>query len=467
MRSMRLHVNGQIVADPTPDDIARAIDAAPRSEDWSLTLERSEEDYVDAYAADGELIVLTTPENGGEASSTPLAPDVARHILAHYLVGDEGWRGLASWKKWEPPGAASTSASAVKATGSLPIALASIFGLMIVAIYGQQMGLVPALPLPPPLHTIGAQSMLFFAAAAVTAFGTIAVAKFLEVRRAAGWPSAPGRILRSELRPETRGQTDGPQRLVMAPSVEYEFVVTGRTYRGTRISIGEDVGGGNAEATLKRFPAGASVTVFHDPQDPQNCVLDRSGPASPLLNFAILLASVAVILGVGYIVATQSLAFVRAHRPEASAPLVVFAFYFGLITLVAFLMLRRAAKTAERWPTAMARVLESSTETFETFHDGRSRSYVAPRVEYEYQLAGRSYRSRQITLNTTVSGSAAMARRIAARYPAGRMVKIRYNPENPAEACLETRSWTGWIFFVVAVVAFAGAAVAAGLLRLW
>ena len=63
------------------------------------------------------------------------------------------------------------------------------------------------------------------------------------------------------------------------PRVEYEFSVGGRTWRGDRISIGEDTGGANTEATLRRYPVGATVSVYYDPGNPANCVLVRDIPA--------------------------------------------------------------------------------------------------------------------------------------------------------------------------------------------
>ena len=87
---------------------------------------------------------------------------------------------------------------------------------------------------------------------------------------------------------------------------------------------------------------------------------------------------------------------------------------------------------------------------------------MSPAVEYEYRVNGIGYRSRQIKPNTTVSGSKRMAVKIAARYPVGRDVEVRYDPKNPSNAALETSSQAYWLILVAALVIFGIAVMATG-----
>jgi hypothetical protein len=81
------------------------------------------------------------------------------------------------------------------------------------------------------------------------------------------------------------------------PAVEYEFSVSDRTYRGARIAIGDDSGGANIEATLARYPVNKNVTVYYEPADPNNCVLERDVPKGLASGCLAMLAIAAASVG--------------------------------------------------------------------------------------------------------------------------------------------------------------------------
>ena len=115
------------------------------------------------------------------------------------------------------------------------------------------------------------------------------------------WSMAAGRVVRSTTQARRQGIGDGAT-TVTVPRVEYEFSVGGRTWRGERISIGEDTGGANTEATLARYPVGTVVSVYYDPATPANCVLERDIPKGvgkglvfPLVFIAAIVAGVVAL----------------------------------------------------------------------------------------------------------------------------------------------------------------------------
>ena len=112
----------------------------------------------------------------------------------------------------------------------------------------------------------------------VTLIAAMAISKTIDYRRAQSWTQTTGTIVRSEMT-VTHHRFQGEAETVKnVPAVEYEFTAGGRKYHGSRIGIGDDTGGANSEATLARYPTGKLVTVFYDPDDPRNCVLERGGP---------------------------------------------------------------------------------------------------------------------------------------------------------------------------------------------
>ena len=63
-----------------------------------------------------------------------------------------------------------------------------------------------------------------------------------------------------------------------APQIAYEYVVDGRTYRSEHVAFGKvfwSLAPRRAAAKVARYPAGAQVTVYFNPQRPEEAVLER------------------------------------------------------------------------------------------------------------------------------------------------------------------------------------------------
>ena len=92
-----------------------------------------------------------------------------------------------------------------------------------------------------------------------------------DARACGSWPSVDGRIVTSEPQVVSR-QKD--QR-TYAPNVSYAYTVAGQNYEGSRLTmVPRNYNQLSAvQAVLAQYPAGGAVKVFHDPQDPANCVL--------------------------------------------------------------------------------------------------------------------------------------------------------------------------------------------------
>lgn len=101
------------------------------------------------------------------------------------------------------------------------------------------------------------------------------------------WPQVQGRVLRSFV----LVQTDSEGGRSTKPQVEYEYVVEGATYRGTRLRYGQTGSWSQkqAERVIAPFQAGASVPVFFDPLKPRDAVLI---PGTSWGNAAIALSGI-------------------------------------------------------------------------------------------------------------------------------------------------------------------------------
>lgn len=80
------------------------------------------------------------------------------------------------------------------------------------------------------------------------------------------------------------------------PIVEYEYSYRGKAYSSSKRRAGNYASGASeeAEAILSRYPVGGRVTVFVDPEDPDNSVLEFG--ATPLSWICIILG---VLVGAG------------------------------------------------------------------------------------------------------------------------------------------------------------------------
>jgi hypothetical protein len=92
----------------------------------------------------------------------------------------------------------------------------------------------------------------------------------------------------------------------------------------------------------------------------------------------------------------------------------------------------------------------------------REATYYRARTVYEYGVDGQTYRSERVAFGGLIrSAMPSFARRGIAKYPAGSLVTVYYNPNEPSQAVLEPRAKGVWILWVSAALLI-GVAVALG-----
>ena len=112
-----------------------------------------------------------------------------------------------------------------------------------------------------------------------------------------------------------------------------------------------------------------------------------------------------------------------------------------------WLALRRAAD-AVNWPCA-----KGTIEGSEVRPSGRG--YYAPQVSYSYAVEGTVFTGDAIQ-STRIVGSETDAGAIAARYPVGAEIDVRYNPRRPESSMLELGPGAARWRMIVAAVMSAG-----------
>ncbi len=101
------------------------------------------------------------------------------------------------------------------------------------------------------------------------------------------WATANGRVLLSQI--EMR-RSSGHHGSSPYPVVVYEYEVMGRRYQSNRISFGTEVGGSMvAPRVVNQYPAGSSVTVYYNPLNPAESVLEQTSRSSRVLVWVVVL----------------------------------------------------------------------------------------------------------------------------------------------------------------------------------
>ena len=246
--------------------------------------------------------------------------------------------------------------------------------------------------------------------------------------------------------------------------VAYSFAVGSTTYRSDRVCLmGEP--DGTLPAILKRYPKGKIVTVLYNPEDPNECILERDEPGKIRESWFGTAVLAALILG-GFFVVTEGvdwLGTVLANPPRATAVVTLagFALFIAMLSRV----FTKHARAMKKWPTTEGRIVRSEITTTVQRHRRPNRAddtvtmYV-PRIVYSYQADGHTFESDDIGW-TTSSNRRSVAEKQVKRHPLNARVRVHYNPADPAQATLSPSM--GMIplvlWFFAAAMAFAAFAV--------
>jgi hypothetical protein len=502
---MELNVNDEIVAKPNAGDIARALDAKSFPADWNITLDNGDAS-LDALAEDDGQFTLTFAD--GDTFRRQLNVDAAtlKSVFTQYLNGDANWDAACHWDRpaqsGKSPAANKSGAGGMRFVPDTrpligrdrkgePPTWAIVGVVASIALIFVVVQLADWFPGFFPNSTTFYVALIFLPIVVMLAL--MIGNKMWELKKARSWSQTTGRIVKSKIETQRHRFQGEAETIKNVPAVEYEFKAGGRTVYGSRIAIGDDSGGANTEATLARYPVGREVTVYYDPDDPTQCVLERGGPqlstAEPATNDAgspdagagkpvgqgdvskkgcvgglIGLAAVGLAI---YWMIVEGPAYLAAHFPNAPGDprFVLAATGFGLLALLFFFAFRSASKKAQNWPSVRGKIVKSAVEAFSEMEDGRTRTSYRAAVEFAYAVHGRDYHGNQVKLMVQTSGSRVFAEKVCAKYPEGSDVEVHYDPANPGTAALENPTGMSWLVLAVAVACFALAAWQLGIFR--
>jgi hypothetical protein len=289
--------------------------------------------------------------------------------------------------------------------------------------------------------------------------GIIAVAafyKWLQVRAAAHWPQTTGKVVvsTSQVRKVKTFDDDrqggrGEEERNFAHIV-YEYTVSGQKLRNDRVSIGEDLGNFEVAETIERYPVGTIVTVYYNPRRPKDAVLERDAPKGVFgCVIWMVVIGVAGILGSFY--GFNQITLYLTTRVQ-NAPVVVALTAMGLVTFLFGSALFKHGAGARAWPKVSGRITQSEVDEFRgrLDNDSQMTTLYRPLIAFAYEYNGVKYSGSHKQLGATVtSNSAAFAKKAVAKYPAGKIIQVHVNPQNPSEAMMTPGTGAAWFVFAI------------------
>ena len=119
------------------------------------------------------------------------------------------------------------------------------------------------------------------------------------------WPSTTGQVTGVEVGQSQSTDSEGDRRTSYYPIVRYTYMVNGQTFSGDKLTFGPRSTSGRhakAQATASRYAPGAPVTVYYNPENAEDAVLEKRAAGT----------MATLIVGIAFLVVVACLALPAA-----------------------------------------------------------------------------------------------------------------------------------------------------------
>jgi len=318
--------------------------------------------------------------------------------------------------------------------------------------------------------------LIGFACALAAMIVAATYVKWKEVETAKAWLPIAGRI--AESRSEARkvsahiagSQVKGATEFRNFAKVSFQYQVNGKTFTGSRFSLRHDLGNTDVARTLARYPRGSAVTVYYDPADPAQSVLERTMPDGSF-RFLLWLSAGLVVGVIGLVVVFGgAIEVVRPHlpNPQNMGAAVLTGVMALFVARMAFAQ-RSLAKSASAWPVVKGVIIGSGLQAFhirDSLSDGRYRPWrrvFKSRIVYRYAVGGQNFVADRVAFGAIdVANLPGLVSAQSKLYANDSEVNVHYDPSNPANAVLECRVRGLWLLWCTAAILCVASFVIAG-----
>lgn len=263
------------------------------------------------------------------------------------------------------------------------------------------------------------------------------------------WIERPGKVLSSGI------DIDPSSNEPYTPRVEYNYTHGGRTYTSSAISSSDPATNDyrDAQAYTLNYPPGATATVYVNPNQPSEALLDTGGIESlGTLLFGIVFLCLfsgiplTIIIGMwwpkrgGNSEQDQRAQAARARGKRSTGGLIgglIFGGVFaaagiGMLIFMTILPLWRTA-SAQAWSQVPCVVERSELLRFE----GDDGPTYRIDILYRYEIEGQSYGSNRYSFSSFGSSSGQTGKqKTISQYPVGKQTTCYVDPADPTQAVL-------------------------------
>jgi len=125
----------------------------------------------------------------------------------------------------------------------------------------------------------------------------------------------------------------------------------------------------------------------------------------------------------------------------------------GIALLVFGQRERQKAKATEKWPTVNGNIVSARIDQQTRTERSQGRTYTrttyTPVVEYAYEAGGKPFQGNRIFPGSNMSYDLNTAQGILNRYQPGQATTVHYDPADPAQAVLETKTKGSVVFMII------------------
>ena len=298
-------------------------------------------------------------------------------------------------------------------------------------------------------------SLLIFAG---LAYNLLRLRRQMEASKA--WVKCDGDIVVSEAKIPLSHRSDDQDDIDAI--IRYRYQVSGQAYESNCIKFGGQpmMSRAFADALVAKYPVGAGVDVYYDPNDPKSAVLQprKLDNLVAILAFTTVFGVIAAFL-VAQMIAGKVL-YAGNGVPIFAFGLPLVAFLLAGLGVVAFVKGQRQAKASAKWPTVSGLITNSTIieeriedkvkadggEDTSGFQANRQRFTLRYRVDlrFAYRVGQRDYVGTSWAWGwTPFYGRREMAEKVTNQYAKGQKVTVYYDPTQPDIAVLEPANRQG------------------------
>lgn len=115
-----------------------------------------------------------------------------------------------------------------------------------------------------------------------------------KAKKASGWPSVQGKVIDARLEEQKSTDLDDNLSIHYRPVVTYQYEIGGQTYASNRTGvIPMNYDQKTAQKKLDAFPMGSALTVFYNPENPEEALLN---PSKTTANIFLIIGIVVLVI---------------------------------------------------------------------------------------------------------------------------------------------------------------------------